>query len=88
MHGWSNIYRKYIYFNVISYPVQNTTWILLLKGCTVYPQSDVSLAIVDIDASKGFVDLWVHFFLATECINRNDYQRKVLFWGLTKFKHV
>ena len=29
----------------------------------VYPQSDVSLAIVDIDASKGFVDLWVHLAL-------------------------
>ena len=28
----------------------------------VYPQSDGSLAIVDIDASKGFVDLWVHIF--------------------------
>ena len=26
----------------------------------MYPQSDVSLAIVDIDASKWFVDLWVH----------------------------
>ena len=30
----------------------------------VYPQSDVSLAIVDIDASKGFVDLWVHLSFA------------------------
>ena len=28
----------------------------------VYPQSDESLATVDIDASKGFVDLWVHSF--------------------------
>ena len=26
----------------------------------MYPQSDGSLAIVDIDASKGFVYLWVH----------------------------
>ena len=26
----------------------------------VYPQSDGSLAMIDIDASKGFVDLWVH----------------------------
>ena len=25
-----------------------------------YPQSNESLATVDIDASKGFVDLWVH----------------------------
>ena len=32
-----------------------------LSGCKgVYPQSDGSLAIVNIDASKGFVDLWVH----------------------------
>ena len=30
----------------------------------VYPQSDISLAIVDIDASKGFVDLWVHLSFA------------------------
>ena len=30
----------------------------------VYPQSDGSLAIVDIDASKGFVDLWEHLALA------------------------
>ena len=29
----------------------------------MYPQSDGSLAIVDIDASKGFVDLWEHFAL-------------------------
>ena len=30
----------------------------------MYPQSDGSLAIVDIDASKGFVDLWEHLALA------------------------
>ena len=30
----------------------------------MYPQSDGSLAIVDIDASKGFVDLWVHLTFA------------------------
>ena len=30
----------------------------------VYPQSDGSLAIVNIDASKGFVDLWEHLALA------------------------
>ena len=30
----------------------------------VYPQSDGILAIVNIDASKGFVDLWVHLALA------------------------
>ena len=30
----------------------------------VYPQSDVGLAILDIDASKVFVNLWVHLALA------------------------
>ena len=35
---------------------------IMNKG--VYPQSHVSLAIVDIDASKGFVDLWVHLSFA------------------------
>ena len=30
----------------------------------VYPQRDVSLAIIDIDALKGFVDLWVHLSFA------------------------
>ena len=30
----------------------------------MYPQSDRRLAIVDIDASKRFVDLWVHLFFA------------------------
>ena len=35
-----------------------------MKSKGVYPQSNVSLAIVDIDASKGFVDLWVHLFFA------------------------
>ena len=29
----------------------------------LYPQSDGSLAVVDIDASKGFVYLWVHLSL-------------------------
>ena len=33
-----------------------------LKG--VYPQRDVSLAMIDFDASKGFVDLWVHLSFA------------------------
>ena len=35
---------------------------LVSKG--VYPQSDGSLEIVDIDASKAFVDLWVHLTFA------------------------
>ena len=47
----------------------------------MYPQSHGSLTIVGIDASKGFVDLWVHFFLAMECIHRNGYRRKLLFWS-------
>ena len=34
----------------------------------MYPQSDGSLAIVDIDASKGFVDLWVHISFAIVAI--------------------
>ena len=47
----------------------------------MYPQSNVRLAIVYIDASKGFVHLWVHFFVAIEDINRNGYQqKKVFFW--------
>ena len=45
------------------------------------PQSDGSLAIVDIDASKGFVDLCVHFFVAIVDIHQNGYRRKVLFFG-------
>ena len=39
----------------------------VLKG--VYPQSDGSLAIVDIDATKGFVDLWVHLSFAIFAIS-------------------
>ena len=39
----------------------------------VYPQNDGSLAIADIDASKGSVDLWVHFFAAIEDVHRNGY---------------
>ena len=30
----------------------------------MYPQSDGRLATIDIDASKGFVDLWVHLLVA------------------------
>ena len=30
----------------------------------VYPQSNISLAMIDIDASKLFVDLWVHLSFA------------------------
>ena len=30
----------------------------------MYPQSDGGLAIIDIDASKGFDDLWVHLTFA------------------------
>ena len=45
----------------------------LFMGIGVYPKSDVSLAIVDIDESKGFVALWVHFFVALEDNHRNGY---------------
>ena len=41
----------------------NNIWhIIQAKG--VYPQSNVSLAIVHIDASKGFFDQWVHLSFA------------------------
>ena len=55
-------------------------FLYFLKG--VYPQSDriLTMAFIEyidsIDASKLFVDLWVHFFLAMECIHRNDYRQK------------
>ena len=44
----------------------------------VYPQSDGSLAIVDIDASKGFVDLWVHLSFAIFAIFDVKRQLKIL----------
>ena len=47
----------------------------------VYPQSEGSLAIVGIDSTKGFVDLWVHFFVGIVDIHRNGYRQKVLFFG-------
>ena len=48
----------------------------LCKG--VYPQSDGSLAIVNIDASKGFVDLWVHLSFAIFAICDLKRQLKLL----------
>ena len=47
----------------------------------VYPHRDGSLATVGIDASKGFVDLWVHLFVAIVDIHRNGYRQKVLFFS-------
>ena len=44
----------------------------------VYPQSDGSLAIVHIDASKGFVDLWVHLSFAIIAIFDQKRQPKLL----------
>ena len=55
----------------------------LTKG--VYPQNDGSLAISHIDALKGFIDLWVHFFVAIE---DNHFIGKGVFLVSTKFKHV
>ena len=49
---------------------------LHIKG--VYPQSDGSLAIVHIDASKGFVDLWVHLSFAIFAIFDQERQLKLL----------
>ena len=42
------------------------------NGC-ISPQSDRRLAIIDIDESKGLVDLWEHFFVAIVSIHRNGY---------------
>ena len=50
----------------------------------MYPQSNEGLAIVD--ASKGFVDLWVHFFGAIEDIHRNGYRRKMCFFGFDQIQ--
>ena len=47
----------------------------------VYPQSGGDLAIVHIDASKGFVDLWVHLTFA---IFANIDFKKQLKWLSTK----
>ena len=47
----------------------------------VYPQSDGGLAIVDIDASEGFIALWVHLFVAIEELHRNEYRQKRYFFG-------
>ena len=62
----------------------NLTMMSYHKG--VYPQSDVSLAIVYIDASKGFVDLWVYFFVAIEDIHRNGYRQKRCFFGFDEIQ--
>ena len=47
-----------------------------LKG--VYPQSHGSLATVDIDASKRFVDLWVHLSFAIFAIFDGKRELKLL----------
>ena len=47
-------------------------------GLRLYPQSDVSLAMIDIDISKGFVDLWVHLSFATFAIFDLKIQLKLL----------
>ena len=44
----------------------------------VYPQSDGSLAIVDIDASNGLIDLWVHLCFAIFAIFDLKGQLKLL----------
>ena len=44
----------------------------------MYPQSDVSLAMIDIAASKGFVDLWVHLSFAIFAIFDLKRQLKLL----------
>ena len=47
----------------------------------VYPQSDGRLAMIDIDESKGLVDLWEHFFVVMVSIHRNGYRWKRCFFG-------
>ena len=54
----------------------------------MYPQSKGSVAIVDIDASKEIVDLWIHFFVAIEEIIEMVIDGNVFFLVLTKFKHA
>ena len=52
-----------------------------MTGCNskgVYPQSDISLAMIDINASKGFVDLWVHLSFAIFAIFDLKGQLKLL----------
>ena len=44
----------------------------------VYPQRDVSLVMIDIDASKGFVDLWVQLSFAIFVIFDLKRQLKLL----------
>ena len=39
----------------------------------VYPQSDGSLVIAGSDASKGFIALWLHLFVAMKGLHRNGY---------------
>ena len=58
--------------------------ICIHSACTikwVYPQCDGSLAIVDFDASKGFIDPWVHFFVAIVDIHWNGYRWKRCFFS-------
>ena len=55
------LYIYHFTLNLVSY-ITCDAWLNYSKG--VYPQNDGSLAIVDFDASKGFVDLWVHLTFA------------------------
>ena len=50
--------------HIHTYSITHTHSLTHTQTKGVYPQSDVSLAIVDINASKGFVDLWVHLSFA------------------------
>ena len=58
------------------YDLLHAAKLVYSKG--VYPQSDVSLAMIDIDASKGFVDLWVHLSFAIFAIFDLKRQLKLL----------
>ena len=52
----------------------------------MYPQSDVTLAIVDIDASKGFVALWVHLSFVTFAIFNLKRKLKLLEVAFDQFQ--
>ena len=54
----------------------------------VYPQSDVSLAMIDIDASKGFVDLWVHLSFEIFAIFDLERRLKLLQMACDQVKHA
>ena len=64
--------------NVESAKVGMWVWANFLGSKGVYPQSHGSLATVDIDALKRFVDLWVHLSFAIFAIFDGKRELKLL----------